>query len=233
MIQVRDLYKSFEKEIISNFTIEFATGKTSVILGPSGCGKTTLFNILSGLDRDYKGEVIIDSRVSYIFQEDRLIPWLTAGENLELVQGRGGRGDDNNSNTLDTILNKFHLSHRRDSMARDLSGGEKQRLSIARAFLHGSSTILMDEALRSMDLSLKLAIIDEINGALREFEKTMVVISHDIREALLLADTIYVLAKNPMKIREQINVHIPKDKRNLYDEDMLLLEKKLYTLLLK
>ncbi len=229
MIQVRGLSKSFEREIISDFDIDFAAGKTSVILGPSGCGKTTLFNILSGLDRDYEGEISIDSRVSYIFQEDRPIPWLTVRENLELVQDR----DSRDRNTLENILKKFHLSHRRDSMARDLSGGEKQRLSIARAFLHGSSTLLMDEALRSMDLSLKLKIIEEINSALKEYKKTMVVISHDIREALLLADTIYVLDRDPMKIADTIDIHIPKEERNLYDEEILNLEKKLYTLLLK
>ena len=229
MIQVRNLYKSFEREIISNFNIEFAIGQTSVILGPSGCGKTTLFNILSGLDRDYRGKISIDSRVSYIFQEDRLIPWLTARENLELVQSK----DKGASEALEKILKKFHLSHRKDSMARDLSGGEKQRLSIARAFLHRSNTLLMDEALRSMDLSLKLNIIEEINSALEEYKKTMVVISHDIREALLLADTIYVLDKDPMRIAETIDIRIPKGERNLYDENMLRLEKKLYTLLLK
>ncbi len=229
MIQVRNLYKSFEKEIISDFNIEFAAEKTSVILGPSGCGKTTLFNILSGLDTDYDGEISIDSRVSYIFQEDRLIPWLTARENLELVQSR----DKRDPHSLEAILKKFHLNHRKDSMARDLSGGEKQRLSIARAFLHRSKTLLMDEALRSMDLSLKLNIIEEINSALEEYKKTMVVISHDIREALLLADTIYVLDRDPMEIVEVIDISIPKEERNLYDEDILHLEKKLYTLLLK
>lgn len=229
MIQVRNLYKSFEREIISDFNIEFTTGQTSVILGPSGCGKTTLFNILSGLDRDYRGEISIDSRVSYIFQEDRLIPWLTARENLELVQSK----DKETSGALEKILEKFHLSHRKDSIARDLSGGEKQRLSIARAFLHRSNTLLMDEALRSMDLSLKLNIIEEINSALEEYKKTMVVISHDIREALLLADTIYVLDKDPMRIAETIHIQIPKGERNLYDENILHLEKKLYTLLLK
>lgn len=229
MIQVRGLSKSFEREIISDFDIEFAAGKTSVILGPSGCGKTTLFNILSGLDRDYEGEIFIDSRVSYIFQEDRLIPWLTARENLELVLDRDSRGKD----TLENILKKFHLNHRINSMARELSGGEKQRLSIARAFLHRSNTILMDEALRSMDLSLKLRIIEEINSALKEYKKTMVVISHDVREALLLADTIYVLDKDPMRITDTINIHIPKEERNLYDEEVLHLEKRLYTLLLK
>ncbi|GLI56755.1 ABC transporter ATP-binding protein [Propionigenium maris DSM 9537] len=229
MIQVRGLSKSFERKIISDFSIEFTAGKTSVILGPSGCGKTTLFNILSGLDRDYRGEISIDNRVSYIFQEDRLIPWLTARENLELVQDRESR----DRNALENILKKFHLSHRRDSMARDLSGGEKQRLSIARAFLHRSNTLLMDEALRSMDLSLKLKIIEEINTALKEYKKTMVVISHDIREALLMADTIYVMEKDPMRIADTIDIHIPKEERNLYDEEILHLEKRLYTLLLK
>ena len=235
MIKIEKLSKSFEKKIISELTMEFEAGKTSIILGPSGCGKTSLFNILSGLDRDYEGDIVIDKRVSYIFQEDRLIPWISVEENLELVLEKKEGLKDDTQNKIDRILGRFHLEHQKKSLARDLSGGEKQRLSIARAFLHNSKTILMDEALRSMDLSLKLKIIEAINGALEEGKenKTMLAISHDIREALLLADTIYVMGKDPMKVIETINIDIPKRKRNLHDEELLYLEQKLYRLLLK
>ena len=227
MIEITGLHKTFHREIISDFNISFPTDKTSVILGPSGCGKTTLFNIMAGLDTEHKGIVNIDERVSYIFQEDRLIPWLTSEENLQLVAGQ------NRDNKIDSILEKFHLAHKKNTRARELSGGEKQRLSIARAFLHDSRVVLMDEALRSMDLSLKLKIISEINTVLKEYRKTMVVISHDIREALLLADTIYVLDKDPMRDVERIELTAPKEERNLYDEDILHMEKKLYNLLLR
>jgi len=227
MIKISGLTKKFQKEIISDFTISFPSGKTSVIIGPSGCGKTTLFNILAGLDTDYKGDIEMDTSVSYIFQEDRLIPWLTSYENLKLVAGDSSDEDINN------ILGKFHLKDRKHLAARKLSGGEKQRLSIARAFLHNGETLLMDEALRSMDLSLKLKIIEEINGVLEEFEKTMVVISHDIREALLLADTVYVLGGGPMKLLRKIEIDIPKDHRHLYNDNILSIERELYSLLLK
>lgn len=227
MIQIKDLSKSFDRDIIKDFNLTFEKEKTSVILGPSGCGKTTLFNILSGLDKDYRGSIEIDDKVSYIFQEDRLIPWLDIEENLNLVM------DKKEDRKKDKILQKFHLEHRKGILAKDLSGGEKQRLSIARAFAHNTNTILMDEALRSLDLSLKLKVIREINDALDEYKKTMVVISHDIREALLLADKIYVLDKNPMTIKEEIEVSIPKKERKLYNENLLEVERRLYTLLLK
>ena len=227
MIQIKNLSKSFDRDIIKDFNLIFEKEKTSVILGPSGCGKTTLFNILSGLDKNYRGDIEIDSKVSYIFQEDRLVPWLDIEENLNLVM------DKKESRKKDKILKNFHLEHQKGTLAKDLSGGEKQRLSIARAFAHNTNTILMDEALRSLDLSLKLKVIREINDALDEYKKTMVVISHDIREALLLADTIYVLDKDPMTIKEEIEVSIPKKERQLYNEDLIEIERKLYTLLLK
>lgn len=227
MIQIKNLSKSFDRDIIKDFNLTFEKEKTSVILGPSGCGKTTLFNILSGLDKNYIGNIEIESKVSYIFQEDRLIPWLDIEENLDLVM------DKKEVRKKDKILKKFHLEHRKGTLAKDLSGGEKQRLSIARAFAHNTNTIFMDEALRSLDLSLKLKVIMEINDALDEYKKTMVVISHDIREALLLADTIYVLDKDPMTIKEEVEVSIPKKERQLYNEDLIEIERRLYTLLLK
>lgn len=229
MIQIKNLSKSFDREIIKDFNLTFEKEKTSVILGPSGCGKTTLFNILSGLDKNYRGSIEIDSKVSYIFQEDRLIPWIDVEKNLNLVMDE----KEGINQRIDKILEKFHLKHLKGTLAKDLSGGEKQRLSIARAFLHNTNTILMDEALRSLDLSLKLKIIREMNSALDEYRKTMVVISHDIREALLLADTIYVLDKEPMTIKKEIKVTIPKKERELYNEDLLEIERRLYTLLLK
>lgn len=226
MIEIKNLSKAFDKVIMKDFSITFEGGKTSVILGPSGCGKTTLFNILSGLDPHYSGKIKRDEEIGYIFQEDRLVPWLTSRENLNLVN------KDASEKEIDSILRRFHLGHRKEAPAKELSGGERQRLSIGRAFLHRGSTLLMDEALRSMDLSLKLSVIREINQTLDIYKKTMVVISHDVREALLLADTIYVLDRDPMRIAERIEITIPKKERYLYHEDMLNIEKQLYKLLL-
>lgn len=223
MIVIRSLSKSYDRKVIDDFNIEFQREKVSVILGPSGCGKTTLFNILSGLDKDYSGSVDIEGELSYIFQEDRLIPWLTLEENLRLVS----------DGSLEEILDIFHLRGRVAIRANDLSGGEKQRASIARAFLNKTPVILMDEALRSLDLSLKLKIIKELNESLEKNPKTMVVISHDIREALLMADDIVVLGRDPMKIRSIIKVGIPKRNRSLEDDSLLELERKLYTLMLE
>jgi NitT/TauT family transport system ATP-binding protein len=221
MIKVENLYKNYDsKRVMEGFDIEFEKNKVSVLLGPSGCGKSTLFNILASLDSEYRGEIEIVGNVSYIFQEDRLVPWLTVNENLRLIPSQG--------KDISDILNRFHVGERANTLSKNLSGGEKQRVSIARAFYHGGDIILMDEALKSLDVFLKLKIIGEISENLRKEPKTMVVISHDIQEALLIADRIFILDKDPMKIVGTYDINISREDRELKVGELLELENKIY-----
>jgi NitT/TauT family transport system ATP-binding protein len=225
MIRVENLYKNYEsKKVMDNFNIDFEKNKVSVLLGPSGCGKSTLFNILSSLDKEYRGKVDIEGKVSYIFQEDRLIPWLTVEENLRLIPSQG--------KDINDVLERFHVASKSGTLARNLSGGEKQRVSIARAFYHGGETILMDEALRSLDMLLKLKIIEEISDNISRESKTMVIISHDIQEALLIGDRIFILDKDPMKIVSSYDIATPRKNRILKTGELLDLEKEIYEKLL-
>ena len=225
MIKVENLYKNYEsKKVMDNFNIDFEKNKVSVLLGPSGCGKSTLFNILSSLDKEYRGKVDIEGKVSYIFQEDRLIPWLTVEENLRLIPSHG--------KDINDVLERFHVASKSGTLARNLSGGEKQRVSIARAFYHGGETILMDEALRSLDMLLKLKIIEEISDNISRESKTMVIISHDIQEALFIGDRIFILDKDPMKIVSSYDIATPRKNRILKTGELLDLEKEIYEKLL-
>ncbi|WP_319371597.1 ABC transporter ATP-binding protein [uncultured Ilyobacter sp.] len=225
MIRVENLCKKYGSKIVmDNFNINFEKNKVSVLLGPSGCGKSTLFNILSSLDKEYRGKVGIDGKVSYIFQEDRLIPWLTVEENLKLIHSHG--------KIIDDVLERFHVDSKARTLARNLSGGEKQRVSIARAFYHGGETILMDEALRSLDMLLKLKIIEEMSDNISRESKTMVIISHDIQEALLIGDRIFILDMEPMRIVHSYDVETPRKNRILKSGELLDLEKEIYEKLL-
>jgi len=225
MIKVENLYKNYDSKVImKDFNINFEKNKVSVLLGPSGCGKSTLFNMLSSLDKEYRGKILIDGKVSYIFQEDRLIPWLTVEENLSLISSQ--------EKDINGVLEKFHVESKAKTLARNLSGGEKQRVSIARAFYHGGEIILMDEALRSLDMLLKLKIIEEISDNISHESKTMVIISHDIQEALLIGDRIFILDKDPMNIVESYDINTPRKNRILKSGELLDLEKEIYQKLL-
>nr|WP_321330321.1 ABC transporter ATP-binding protein [uncultured Ilyobacter sp.] len=225
MIRVENLYKDYDSKVVmKDFNINFEKNKVTVLLGPSGCGKSTLFNILSSLDREYRGNIIIDGRVSYIFQEDRLVPWLTVEENLKLVPSQ--------EKNINNVLEKFHVASKAKILGRNLSGGEKQRVSIARAFYHGGEIILMDEALRSLDMLLKLKIIEEISDNIEKESKTMVIISHDIQEALLIGDRIFILDRDPMEIIESYDINTPRKNRILKTGELLDLEKEIYEKLL-
>lgn len=226
MIKVKNLHKNYDsKKVMEGLDINFQKNRVSVLLGPSGCGKSTLFNILASLDREYTGEIEKDGDVSYIFQEDRLVPWLTVEENLRLIPSQG--------KSIEDILERFHVGERADTLSKNLSGGEKQRVSIARAFYHGGDIILMDEALRSLDTLLKLKIIEEISENLSKEPKTMIVISHDIQEALLIGDRIFILDKDPMKIVGTYDMDIPREERKLKEGKLLDLENEIFDKLLR
>lgn len=222
MIKINKLTKSYDRDVIKGLNLNFEKDKTSIIIGPSGSGKTTLFNILAGIEKEYIGEIILSGECSYIFQEDRLIPWLSVQENITLVE------EEVHKDRLEKILKLFQIEDKRNEPVKNLSGGEKQRVAVARGFYYKSEIILMDEALKALDIRLKLKIIEEINEFVEGNPRTIVGISHDIREALLLADTIYLFGKEPMELIEKIDVEIPKVERKLYDERIIEIEKYIY-----
>ena len=176
-----------EKKIFKNLSLEIEEGKILCIFGGSGGGKTTLLNMLAGLT-DYDGIIEdLPKQVSYIFQEPRLLPNLSARENLRYAMC------EPNEQRIDELLEKTELIDCADRKARLLSGGEKQRVSIARAFLSDSPLLLMDEPFSSLDTPLKIRLISSFAKLWKEDKKTTVFVTHDIEEVLMLADRVVVL----------------------------------------
>ena len=174
-----------EKKVFENLELEIPEREILCVLGESGVGKTTLLNILAGLT-DYTGEITDKpERVSYVFQEPRLLPNLTVADNLRFA---GAREEE-----LDETLLAVGLSEHKHKRPSALSGGEKQRVSLARAFLFHAPLLLLDEPFSSLDLSLKTRIW-ELLAKLWEKEKpTTVLVTHDLEEAWALGHTIVVL----------------------------------------
>lgn len=213
------------RSIFEGFSLDIEENETTVILGKSGVGKTTLLSIISDLT-DYEGETSGFGKISYVFQEPRLIPFLTVKENLEYALSSVYREED-----LDKVIDKYleitGLKGLKNKLASNLSGGEKQRVSLIRAFSYPSETILLDEPFSSLDVGLKMKIIDLYRDLLKFSPKTAVLVTHDIDEALYLADDVIFLSANGYK---RFKVKTDKKNRTFGYEDDNLLRKELYSL---
>ena len=204
IISIKNINKKFNNKIIfENFNIDFYENQVNCIIGKSGCGKSTLLNIISGIIKndDEKFETIEKYGVSYIFQDDRLIDWLTVGENITLVVKKLY-----NKKKCDDLCNKYlslvGIKEYKNYYPQMLSGGLRQRVNIARAFIYPSKIIIMDEPFKSIDVINKEIIMNNFRKILEKEKRTVLFVTHDIDEALLLSDKIYVLGKSPVEIKE-------------------------------
>lgn len=186
MITIKNLTKKYDEKIVyDNFNLEIKKGKITVILGESGSGKTTFLNILAGLT-DYEG--IVDGMslpASMVFQRDRLVKNLTVEDNIKLV---------NKSADVKIELQKIGLTGCEKLYPKQLSAGMARRVAILRAFAFDSDVVLMDEPFVNLDVALKFYLVNEVKRLCREKNKTAVVVTHDIKEAVTLADEIIVLS---------------------------------------
>ena len=183
-ISIRNLCKTYGNlTVYDNFNLEIEEGKVTCILGESGSGKTTLLNCIARLT-DFSGE-IPELKCSYVFQSPRLVPNLTVYKNLSLVL--------NDSEKINAILQKVRLSEKANEYPRNLSGGQAQRAGLARAFLAVSDIILLDEPFASLDLKLKTEMERLFFEIRKADNRTALFVTHDIDEAINVADRIIVL----------------------------------------
>ena len=185
MIELRNITKKYGSlTVYDNFSLSLEEGKITCILGESGCGKTTLLNMLAGVC-PYEGEITPRQPCSYIFQQPRLVPNLTVAGNLSLVCKDRARIAD--------MLSRAGLSEKAGAYPVELSGGQAQRVSVARAFLNPARLILMDEPFSSLDTALKIRMIGLFCEIWREEKRTAVFVTHDAEEAQMLAHRAIVL----------------------------------------
>lgn len=186
MIEIKNLSKSYaDTQVYKDFNLNLNEGQITCLLGSSGSGKTTLLNAVAGLTA-YEGS-ITKLKCSYIFQTPQLIPNLTVFGNLALVC--------KNEDKITSILDRVGLREKAKSYPVNLSGGEAQRVAIARAFLYKSDILLMDEPFASLDIKLKKQIIELFFEMWKEDGRTVLAVTHDIDEAVAIAQRVIVLSK--------------------------------------
>ncbi len=207
-LTIQDLDKSFGGRLLfRNFSLTVEEGTVTCLLGPSGCGKTTLLNMISrvipadsGDFRQFEGK-----RVSCIFQEPRLLPWQTVSGNLNFVlRDRFPRQE--RDRLVSHWVEKVGLKGYENEFPKNLSGGMKQRVAIARAFAFPSDILLMDEPFKGLDVKLKTSIMELFLLAWQENPRTVIFVTHDIDEALLLGQRVCVLSHAPVTVTKDIQV---------------------------
>lgn len=241
-VSIRDLSKSFAingrpLNVLKGVNLDIRPGESLVIVGASGSGKTTLLRILAGLDRADTGDVEIDGRPiegvgrerAVIFQEPRLLPWLTVLGNVAFGLETQGETRKNAEERAKRYILLVGLGEFADAYPKQLSGGMAQRVGIARALTVQPEILLLDEPLGALDAMTKLSMQEELVRIWREENVTMITVTHDLEEAVYLADRVLILPKIKSKPARLIDIDLPRprdrsDRRFVKHREELLRE---------
>ena len=216
-IQIDRLTKSFgETQALADFTLTVAEGEFVCIVGPSGCGKTTALRILAGLEKADSGRVDIRPgggerpQNAMVFQEHGLFPWMTVEDNVALSLEMRGVGRRERREKAAFFLEMIGLTRFRRHYPRQLSGGMRQRVSLARALMADPEILLMDEPFAALDAQNKMILQDELLSIWEGSHKTVLFITHGIDEAIALGDRIVVMSAQPGRIKAIVPIEFPR-----------------------
>ena len=218
-LEVRILRKAFvavsgeRAEVLRDMTFSLDRGLIGVLVGHSGCGKTTTLRIIAGLDADYQGTVVRPAvgRLGVVFQEPRLLPWRTVEDNVRLV----APGAD--PAKLATLFDVLELTHHRSHYPGELSLGLARRVALARALAVSPDILLLDEPFVSLDGALAARLRDELVTLVDDRTLTTLIVTHDMDEAVRLADRVFVLSARPARIVVEVPIPVPRAARTAGD----------------
>lgn len=241
-IEIKNVSKSFSYpskgksrlDVLNNFSLSVNRGEFLTFFGPNACGKTTLLNIISGLISLDKGSVLIDGRpssqakIGFVFQnyQNSLLPWRINIDNAALSLEIEGVDKKQRLKKAKDFFRKFKIDIPEDSYPYQLSGGQQQLLCIARALISDPDVLLMDEPFNQLDFQTRIGMNEKIQDIWMKTRKTIVFVSHDLDEAILLADRVVLLTKRPAKITEVMEIDLPRPRKSkvLQDEEFFKLK---------
>lgn len=198
-----------ETQALSNISFTVDTGEFIAIVGPSGCGKSTLLSIFSGLLKPDEGEILIDGiplpdskvNIGYMLQKDHLFEWRSILSNAALGLEIQHKMDERHKNDLRELMNSYGLGNFENSRPSELSGGMRQRAALIRTLALELDILLLDEPFSALDYQTRLSVCDDISTIIRGRHKTAILITHDLSEAVSVADRIIILSKRPGRIK--------------------------------
>lgn len=238
MISAQEIRKSFAEdrgrqgpEVLGGITLDIAHQEFVVILGPSGCGKSTFLKIMGGILAATSGAITLDGtscglevpqkmrkQFGFIFQNNNLLPWRTAAGNLRFVLETMGLKGEPWRNRVTKMLAIVGLQDYMDNYPHELSGGMRQRVGIARALVHDPQVLLMDQPMGALDAITRRMLTFEIHRIWQKAQKTVLMVTNNVDEALVLANRVLILSPSPARITAELQVDIPMEER---EEDIL------------
>ncbi|MEI6285898.1 MAG: ABC transporter ATP-binding protein [Bacillota bacterium] len=209
--------KSHNRVVLDDVGFDIRSGEFVCLIGPSGCGKTTLLNIIAGFEKPDRGQVLLDGKeitgvateISVIFQDYALFPWLNVLENVEYGMKMSGISRAARREKALKYLKMVHLTKHQNAYVHELSGGMKQRVAIARSLASDASVLLMDEPFAALDYQTRRILQAELQNIWQKTGKTMLLVTHNVEEAVLLADRVFVMSVNPGRIKKEYRIDIP------------------------
>lgn len=213
---------------LDGFSLKIESGSFVTLIGPSGCGKSTLLRIVSGLDKATAGEVLLDGRkitgptkdIGMAFQKSNLFPWMTVRQNIAFGLKARGEYKENRDSVTD-FINIAGLSGFENALPHQLSGGMAQRASLARSLVGCPKVLLLDEPLGALDAFTRMTMQDEILRLWQKYGMTVLMVTHDVDEAIYLSDKIVVMSPRPARVEEIITVENSRPRARSQDSFLL------------
>jgi len=213
-VEVRDLWKAYPhaesprgiRVVLEDVSVDIAPGEFVSVVGPSGCGKSTLLRLVAGLEQQSRGQIRTGSRPAVVFQEHGLFPWLTVTDNVAYPLRLRGRPRRERRATVERLLEMVGLTDFADYYPGQISGGMRQRTSVARALADDGDVLLMDEPFGALDEQTRISLQLELLRIWERTSKAVLFITHSVDEALLLSDRVLVMSTRPGKIIHELQV---------------------------
>jgi len=211
-----------EIEALKSISFDINEGEFIAIVGNSGCGKSTLLSIIAMLDNCTNGNVyygISKPIIGYMLQEDALFDHLTVLQNVELGLKVLGKCSEDNKQFVFDLLKKYNLYDYKDKYPKELSGGMRQRVALIRTLAIKPDILLLDEPFSALDYTTRLSVADDVYRIIKNYGKTTIIVTHDIEEAISMADRVIILSKSPATVKKIIDIEldsedVPSKKRN-------------------
>jgi sulfonate transport system ATP-binding protein len=230
MIDIRHVSKSFHKrdavvDAVRDMNLTVERQEIVAVIGPSGCGKSTLLNMIAGLYAPTRGHIVykgaavkdVNTDVGYMTQKDNLLPWRNVRDNVAFPLELAGVAKAERARRADQVIAHIGLEGFEDRFPSELSGGMRKRACLARMLLYGAETALLDEPFAALDAQLKLAMHDLVLRLADENKQTVVLVTHDLMEAVTLADRVLVCTRRPatVALEQRIDLKRPRDVLNV------------------
>lgn len=243
-LEFKNVSKVFEKvdedektHALKDINLSIDNNEFVSIVGPSGCGKSTMLRLISGLIKPSLGSLLLDdekiegpsSKKGMVFQNPTLFPWLKVGENVGF-SGNLKNGEDIDEKTIDLMLEKVGLEDFKNSYPKELSGGMAQRVSLIRTMIMKPEVFLLDEPLGSLDAFTRMNMQDEILKLWQEEKNLMIMVTHDVEEAVYMSSKIIIMEPRPGRIKEVVDIDLPYPRNRTSDEFIAYRNKILKTL---